>query len=121
MPNNCVFLVDTYDSLNGVRRAIKAGKWLLGHGHKPIGIRLDSGDLAYLSIQARKILDEGGFPKAVIVGSNDLDEHIIESLKLQGATINVWGVGPHCPGSNGAWIFEPTRWNGKNGASTCTE
>jgi nicotinate phosphoribosyltransferase len=58
-----------------------------------VGIRLDSGDLAYLSIEARKILDAGGFPKAQIVASNDLDEHIIASLKQQGATINVWGVG----------------------------
>jgi nicotinate phosphoribosyltransferase len=58
-----------------------------------LGIRLDSGDLAFLSIEARKILDAGGFPKAMIVASNDLDEHIIESLKSQGAKIAVWGVG----------------------------
>src|SRR5207253_3112370 len=62
-------------------------------GHELAGIRLDSGDLAYLSIEAREILDAGGFPDAVIVGSNDLDETIIASLKEQGATINVWGVG----------------------------
>jgi len=62
-------------------------------GHEMVGIRLDSGDLAWLSIEARKILDEAGFPKAVIVASNDLDEHIIASLKEQGAKINVWGVG----------------------------
>ena len=58
-----------------------------------VGIRLDSGDLAWLSIEARKMLDAAGFPKAIVVASNDLDEHIIESLKLQGAAINVWGVG----------------------------
>jgi len=58
-----------------------------------IGIRLDSGDFVQLSIEARNILDEAGFPEAVIVGSNDLDEHLIASLKEQGATINVWGVG----------------------------
>jgi nicotinate phosphoribosyltransferase len=93
LPNNCIFLVDTYDSLEGVRHAVEVGKELRNRGSEMVGIRLDSGDLAFLSIEARKILDEGGFPNAVIVGSNDLDEYIIESLKLQGATINVWGVG----------------------------
>jgi nicotinate phosphoribosyltransferase len=93
MPNNCIFLVDTYDSLEGVRNAVKAGQWLREQGHKMIGIRLDSGDLAYLSIEARKILDSAGFPDAVVVASNDLDEHIISSLKEQDAAIDVWGVG----------------------------
>ena len=93
MPNNCVFLVDTYDTLEGVRQAVETGRWLRERGHEMVGIRLDSGDLAWLSIEARKILDEAGFPKAVIVASNDLDEHIIASLKEQGAQINVWGVG----------------------------
>jgi nicotinate phosphoribosyltransferase len=93
MPNNCVFLVDTYDTLEGVRRAVETGKWLRERGHEMVGIRLDSGDLAWLSVEARKILDNGGFPKALIVASNDLDEHIIASLKAQGAQINVWGVG----------------------------
>lgn len=93
LPNNCIFLVDTYDTLEGVRHAVEAGQWLRARGHKLVGIRLDSGDLAYLSIEARKLLDAAGFPDAVIVGSNDLDEHIIESLKQQGAAINVWGVG----------------------------
>lgn len=93
MPNNCVFLVDTYDTIEGVRQAIKVGKELRKKGHEMVGIRLDSGDLAYLSIEARKVLDEAGFPDAAIVASNDLDEHIIESLKSQGAKIAVWGVG----------------------------
>lgn len=93
MPNNCVFLVDTYDTLEGVRRAVEVGRWLREHKHEMVGIRLDSGDLAWLSIEARKILDEAGFPKALIVASNDLDENIIVSLKNQGAKINVWGVG----------------------------
>lgn len=93
MPNNCVFLVDTYDTLEGVRTAVRVGKRLRATGHEMVGIRLDSGDLAYLSIEARKILDEGGFPKALIVASNDLDEQIIASLKDQGARISVWGVG----------------------------
>jgi nicotinate phosphoribosyltransferase len=93
MPNNCIFLVDTYDTLDGVRHAVEVGQRLRQQGHELAGIRLDSGDLAYLSIEARKILDAGGFPDAVIVASNDLDEHIIASLKHQGAKINVWGVG----------------------------
>lgn len=93
LPNNCVFLVDTYDSLEGVRRAVEVGQRLREHGHEMVGVRLDSGDLAYLSIEARKILDEGGFPQASITASNDLDEHLITSLKQQGARINVWGVG----------------------------
>ncbi len=66
---------------------------LRARGHELAGVRLDSGDLAYLSIEARKILDEGGFPKAAIVASNDLDEHLIASLNAQGAAIGVWGVG----------------------------
>ncbi len=93
LPNNCVFLVDTYDTLQGVRRAIDVGRKLREQGHEMVGIRLDSGDLAYLSIHARQLLDEAGFAQAVIVASNDLDEHIIASLRQQGAPINVWGVG----------------------------
>jgi len=93
MPNNCVFLVDTYDTLQGVRNAVTVGRELREQGHEMIGIRLDSGDLAWLSIEARKILDNAGFPEAVIVASNDLDENIIASLKDQGATIACWGVG----------------------------
>jgi nicotinate phosphoribosyltransferase len=93
LPGNCIFLVDTYDSLEGVRHAVTMGRRLRAAGHELGGIRLDSGDLAYLSIEARKILDQGGFPQAAIVASNDLDEHLITSLKQQGAKINVWGVG----------------------------
>ncbi len=93
MPNNCVFLVDTYDTLQGVRHAVEVGRALRERGHEMVGIRLDSGDLAYLSKEARRILDAGGFPEASIVASNDLDEHIIKSLHEQGARIGVWGVG----------------------------
>jgi nicotinate phosphoribosyltransferase len=93
MPNNCVFLVDTYNTLQGVQNAVIVAKELRAAGHEMVGIRLDSGDLAYLSIAARKILDDAGFPAAQIVASNDLDEHIIVSLKDQGAKIGVWGVG----------------------------
>lgn len=93
MPNNCVFLVDTYDTLDGVRHAIEIGRWLRSQGHDLLGVRLDSGDLAYLSIEARKLLDEAGFHRATVMASNDLDEHVIASLKEQGAAIAVWGVG----------------------------
>lgn len=93
MPNNCVFLVDTYDTLEGVRNAVTVGKKLREKGYEMVGIRLDSGDLAYLSIGARTILDDAGFQKAAIVASNDLNENTIASLKEQGATIGVWGVG----------------------------
>ncbi|WP_432799625.1 nicotinate phosphoribosyltransferase [Poriferisphaera sp. WC338] len=93
MPNNCVFLVDTYDTLAGVKNAIEVGKQLRLNGHEMVGIRLDSGDLAYLSIEARRLLDDAGFKNAAIVASNDLDENIIQNLKLQNAQIAVWGVG----------------------------
>jgi nicotinate phosphoribosyltransferase len=93
LPNNCVFLVDTYDSLAGVKNAIEVGRWLRSEGQKLLGIRLDSGDLAYISIEARRMLDEAGFGEAVIFASNDLDEWIIESLKKQGAAVAAWGVG----------------------------
>jgi nicotinate phosphoribosyltransferase len=93
MPNNAVLLVDTYDTLEGVRKAARVGQRLRKRGYKLIGIRLDSGDLAELSIQARMILDEAGLQDTRIYGSNDLDEEAIEDLKRKGARINVWGVG----------------------------
>ncbi|QDT44489.1 Nicotinate phosphoribosyltransferase pncB2 [Gimesia alba] len=93
MPNNCVFLVDTYDTLEGVRNAIRVGLRLREAGHEMVGIRLDSGDLAQLSIEARQLLDAAGLTSVAIVASNDLDEAVITSLKAQGATIAVWGVG----------------------------
>lgn len=93
LPNNCVFLVDTYDTLEGVHCAVKVARALRERGHELIGIRLDSGELGELSIAARAILDGAGMQAAVIVGSNDLDEHAIEELKARGARICVWGVG----------------------------
>ena len=72
MPNNCVFLVDTYDSIQGVHNAVEVGRRLRKQGHEMVGIRLDSGDLTSLSIEARKILDDAGFPDAKIIASNDL-------------------------------------------------
>ncbi len=93
MPHNCVFLVDTYDTLEGVRRAIDVGRKLRTRGFRMLGIRLDSGDLAELSRQARALLDKAGFERAQIVASNDLDECAIADLKEAGARIDVWGVG----------------------------
>jgi nicotinate phosphoribosyltransferase len=95
MPNNTVFLVDTYDTIAGVENAIHVGKKLRSNGYEMAGIRLDSGDLAWLSIEARKMLDEADFEKTDIVASNNLDERTIRSLKEQGAQIAVWGVGTH--------------------------
>ena len=95
-PNACTLLVDTYDTLkSGVPNAIRVFKEMQEAGIPltKYGIRLDSGDLAYLSKRARKMLDKAGFPDAVISASSDLDENLIDSLKAQGAEINVWGVG----------------------------
>ncbi len=93
MPNNCYLLVDTYNTVEGVKKAAKIGNKLKQQGRHLAGIRLDSGDLAYLSIKARRILDQAGLKDVHIMGSNNLDEHIIESLKEQKAKIDVWGVG----------------------------
>jgi len=93
-PHTCLLLADTYDTLkSGVPNAIKVGRELREKGHELMGIRLDSGDLAYLSKEARLMLDEAGFPHAVIVASSDLDEWLLESLKRQGAKVDIWGVG----------------------------
>lgn len=93
MPNNCIFLVDTYDTEQGVRNAIAVGKRLRERGHAMLGIRLDSGDLAGLSIKARSMLDAAGFPDASVVASDSLDEYAIVELKARGAKIDVWGIG----------------------------
>lgn len=93
-PQNCLLLVDTYDTLrSGMPNAIKVFHELRARGYEPVGIRLDSGDLAYLSKKARQMMDEAGFPKAKVVASNDLDERSIYDLRAQGACIDVWGVG----------------------------
>ncbi len=111
-PSACILLVDTYDTLNsGIPNAIRVFKEMREEGI-PLtfyGIRLDSGDLAYLSKKAKKMLDEAGFPDAVISASNDLDEYLIDSLKMQGAAINSWGVGTNlitakdCPSFGGVY------------------
>lgn len=121
-PNACILLVDTYDTLkSGVPNAIKVFKKMKDKGIKltKYGIRLDSGDLAYLSKEARKMLDNAGFSDAVIAASNDLDENLIESLKLQqGAEITSWGVGTHlitakdCPSFGGVYKLAAVMKNG---------
>lgn len=111
-PNACTLLVDTYDTLkSGVPNAIRVFTEMRDSGvpMKNYGIRMDSGDLAYLSKKVRKMLDDAGFPDAIISASNDLDEYLIESLKLQGATITSWGVGTNlitskdCPAFGGVY------------------
>ena len=95
-PDNCILIADTYDTLkSGVPNAIKVFTEMREQGIelKNYGIRLDSGDLAYLSKKAKKMFDEAGFSDVTIAASNDLDENLISSLKLQGAAVNSWGVG----------------------------
>lgn len=93
-PDQTILLVDTYDTLDsGVPNAIKVAKELEERGHRLIGIRLDSGDLAYLSKRAREMLDDAGLEYVQIAASNQLDEHVIRSLNDQGAPIDVFGVG----------------------------
>ncbi len=93
-PDHCLLLADTVDTLrSGLPNAITVFRELKAKGHRPVGVRLDSGDLAYLSREARRMLDEAGFEDALICASNDLDEYLIRDLKLQGARIDLWGVG----------------------------
>ncbi|NJD09019.1 MAG: nicotinate phosphoribosyltransferase [Gemmatimonadetes bacterium] len=93
LPNNVVLLVDTFDSLRGVRRAIAVGRSLREHGHRLLGIRLDSGDLAHLSREARRLLDDAGFQDTRILASNDLDEETIADIRQQGGRVDTWAVG----------------------------
>ena len=93
MPANTILLVDTYDTIEGVRHAIEVGRWLAGEGHRLAGIRLDSGDLAWLSRQARTMLDAAGLGDTAILASNELDEHVVHALQDQEAAIAIWGVG----------------------------
>lgn len=111
-PNACTLLVDTYDTLSsGIPNAIRVFTEMRQAG-TPLtnyGIRMDSGDLAYLSKKVRRMLDDAGFEDAVISASNDLDEYLIQSLKSQGATITSWGVGTNlitskdCPAFGGVY------------------
>ena len=93
-PDECLLLIDTYNVLeSGIKNALIVFDELRAKGHEPVGVRLDSGDLAYISKEVRKILDEAGYPDANITASNDLDEYTITSLKQEGAEIDSWGVG----------------------------
>ena len=120
-PTGCLLLVDTYNTLrSGVPNAIKVGRELRDAGKgELIGIRLDSGDLAYLSKQSRRMLDENGFKETKIIASSDLDEWLIESLKKQGAKIDIWGVGTRlvtsysCPALGGVYKLTAITENGQ--------
>lgn len=118
-PEACILLVDTYDTLHsGVPNAIRVFREMKEQGIqlKNYGIRLDSGDLAYLSKKARILLDEAGFTDAIISASSDLDEYLIDSLKAQGAKITSWGVGTNlitskdCPSFGGVYKLAAI-WN----------
>jgi len=109
-PTSCMLLVDTYDTLrSGVPNAIKVFDELRAKGYEPVGVRLDSGDLAYLSKKTREMLDAAGYQNARIFASSDLDETVIRDLKAQGARIDVWGVGTKlitsddCPALGGVY------------------
>ena len=119
-PDNALLLVDTYNVLtSGIPNAITVFKELREKGYKPQGIRIDSGDLAYLSKEARKMLDAEGFEDTVIVGSSDLDEETIDNLKLQGAAANAWGVGTNlitskdCPALGGVYKLSAVQRDGE--------
>lgn len=104
-PDSTILLVDTYDTLkSGVPNAISVAHELRARGHELRGIRLDSGDLAYLSHVSRRMLDEAGFPGVKIVASNELDEFVIESIRAEGGRVDIYGVGTKlatCGGTGG--------------------
>jgi nicotinate phosphoribosyltransferase len=104
-PDSCILLVDTYDTLkSGIPNAITVAKELRSKGHEMSGVRLDSGDLAYLSRETRRMFDEAGFPEVKIVASNELDEYLIQSIRSEGGRIDIYGVGTKlatCSGEGG--------------------
>ena len=106
-PDNCVFLVDTYNVLkSGVPNAIRVAREMVAEkGIRPRGIRVDSGDIAYLSIEARKMLDEAGFPDMQIMASNSLDEYLVRELLVQGARIDSFGIGERLITSKSEPVF----------------
>ncbi len=119
-PKHCLLLVDTYDTLrSGVPNAIRVGQEVREKRQGGlVGIRLDSGDLTFLSREARRMMDEAGFDRSVILGSSDLDEWLIESIKKQGAEIDIWGVGTRmvtsysCPALGGVYKLSAILENG---------
>ena len=106
-PDSCTLLVDTYNVLkSGVPNAIKVfNEELVPNGHRPVGIRIDSGDITYLSKKARKMLDDAGFPDCKICASNSLDEYIIRDMLLQGAQVDTFGVGERLITSSSQPVF----------------
>jgi len=104
-PDSSILLVDTYDTLrSGIPNAVTVARELRARGHELVGVRIDSGDLAYLSAEARRIFDEAGFPDVRIVASNELDEYIIESIRSEGGRVDIYGVGTKlaaCMGEGG--------------------
>lgn len=120
MPQNTILLVDTYNTEEGIKNAIRVGKKLRANGRDLLGIRLDSGDLAHLSKKARVMLDAEGFTQTQILASNSLDEYSIQELKQKGAKINAWGVGTNlttaydCAALDG--VYKLTALKNKNGA-----
>ncbi|GAM08138.1 nicotinate phosphoribosyltransferase [Geobacter sp. OR-1] len=104
-PDSTILLVDTYDTLkSGIPNAITVARELRSHGHALVGVRLDSGDLAYLSKQSRRMFDEAGFPEVRIVASNELDELVIDSIRDEGGRVDIYGVGTRlatCMGEGG--------------------
>ena len=95
LPEGCVLLVDTYDTLRGIARAIQVGLKMRNEGKTLYALRIDSGDLTYLSQQARQLLDQAGLNEVKVIASGDLNEDLIDSLRQQGAKIDAWGVGTH--------------------------
>ena len=104
-PDSCILLVDTYDTLkSGIPNAITVARELRVQGHALYGVRIDSGDLAYLSKESRRMLDEAGFPHVKIIASNELDEHVIDSIREDGGRVDIYGVGTRlatCAGEGG--------------------
>ena len=117
-PKNCVFLIDTYSTLqSGLPNAITVAKEMESKGERLMGVRLDSGDLAYLSKQTRKILDDANLNYVKIVASNQLDEFVIKSLKEQGAPIDIFGVGTNLvtgnPDAALGGVYKLSEYNGE--------
>ncbi|MDI9356298.1 MAG: nicotinate phosphoribosyltransferase [Chitinophagaceae bacterium] len=119
MPHNCILLVDTYDTIKGVKNAIQVGLEMEKKSKKLLGIRIDSGDLAYFSQRAREMLDKNKLHYVKIIASNDLDEHIITSLKAQNAKVDIWGIGTKLitafdqPALGGVYKLSSIEVNGK--------
>ncbi len=119
-PDSCMLLVDTYNTLeSGVPNAIKVFDELVAAGHKPVGIRIDSGDLAYLTNKARDMLDAAGYPYAKICASGDIDENVLLALNAQGAKIDLYGIGTKLitsynnPSLGGVYKLSAMEENGK--------